>query len=147
MPDLATHVLAAYIVKKAARIKLLVLFLLGTILPDILSRPFYIPIPSLFWFVKPFHSVFVIIMVCLLLSYFFPETGRKNAFNILLAGALFHLFLDLFQMSIYPGYVWFFPLSTYSFTIGLFWPGEPIFALPLLAFISLAVYLKTKKTR
>jgi membrane-bound metal-dependent hydrolase YbcI (DUF457 family) len=147
MPGLATHVLAAYLVKNAAGIRPLALFLLGTILPDILSRvPFFV-IPGLFWAVKALHSVFVIVLACLLLSYLFPERGRRQAFKILLAGALLHIFLDLFQLSIYPGYMWFFPFSTYAFNLGLFWPEEPLFALPFLALVSLAVYLRTRRRK
>ncbi len=147
MPGLATHVLAAYLVRGAAGIRPLALFLLGTMLPDILSRPLFFVIPGLYWFTKPFHSVFVAVLVCLLFSYFFPEEGRRQAFKILLAGALLHLFLDLLQISIYPGYRWFFPFSAYSFSLGLFWPEEALLALPFLALASLILRLRSNRRK
>lgn len=145
MPDIATHVLAAYLFKKASGINPLALFLLGTMLPDILSRPLYMLFPGLFWAVRPFHSIFVIALVCLLISYLFPEAARKSTLKVLFAGAMLHLFLDLLQKTIYGGYPWLFPFSTYSPSLGLFWPEDPLFALPFLAAISLAIYIKTRK--
>lgn len=144
MPDIATHVLAAYLVKKVAGIGPLPLFLLGAILPDILSRPLYIMFPGLFWAVRPFHSIIVIALLCLFLSHLFHQDRRKQAFKVLLAGALFHLFLDFLQKTLYSNYLWLFPFSTYSPNLGLFWPEESLLALPFLGLISLLVYLRTR---
>ncbi|MFC1718855.1 hypothetical protein ACFL6S_34705 [Candidatus Poribacteria bacterium] len=72
MPDLVTHISAAYLVRRGTKsiAQAGALFYLGVILPDLLTRPVNILLPPLYWFVMPLHTPLALTMVCLLLSYF-----------------------------------------------------------------------------
>ncbi len=71
MPELVTHISAAYIVSRGTKsiTQTAALFYLGAILPDLLTRPVNILLPPLYWFVRPLHTPLALTMVCLLLSY------------------------------------------------------------------------------
>jgi hypothetical protein len=132
MPDLLTHVIVAQACRKGVQSgSLTAWFLLGTVLPDILTRPFNILFPSLFWFFMPLHTPTGLFFVCLSVSQFCPALRRRSAFYNLLGGATLHLLLDLFQKHIAGSYYLFFPFSWRSFEIGLLWPEESLYLLPL----------------
>lgn len=140
MPDLLTHFLSGYIIgrpisKPARR----AVFYIGAILPDILSR-----VPVLFfkiilnkdldklgYFFTNLHSPFVVIWISLLISLFFARE-KVIVFSILLAGSGLHLFLDFLQRHFTPSYFWLFPFSWKTGELGLFWPGDTIYAIPVL---------------
>lgn len=130
MPDLITHCSVAYFFKWIFRDKL-ILFILGTILPDLLTRGIFIIFPSLVAFLLPMHTPFVLIFVCYFLCLFFEEGIRKGIFIALLSGSYLHLFLDFFQIHVgEEEYSWFFPFSWKSYEIGLFWPEASVLSIP-----------------
>lgn len=138
-----THVAAAYLLRKPLRIsKYTVIFFTGAILPDILTRPFYILLPGTYWFVYPLHTPFILILVCLLISYFFEERIRKATFLALLSGVFLHLFLDLFQKHLIGVNYWLFPFSDLNIEIGLFWQDDSVYAIPFL--LALITIIKTR---
>ena len=133
MPDLITHVSVAYFLRKPFRISAHTpLFFLGTILPDILTRPVYIIFPNLYRFVYPLHTPFTLILVCALISYFFEEKTRKVVFSSLFLGVLLHLLLDVFQKHLIGSNFWLFPFSDIDVGFGLFWQDDSVYAVPLL---------------
>jgi len=139
MPDLLTHALIASPLK-ARFPRLFSVFLLGVILPDVLSRTPGILFPgstSIIFLNYFLHSPIIIVLSCLVLAYCFPQKIRKNFLYLLLAGSFLHLFLDLFQKTLTTGYLWFFPFSFSSFSIPLFWPDDSLFALPFLIIINI----------
>ena len=144
MPDLVTHLSVGYLVRQGTkRIEQMVaLFYLGTILPDVLTRPVNILQPRLYWLVMPLHTPLALTLVCLLLSYLFAETVRREVFLTLLFGVYLHLFLDLFQKSIGPAYPWLFPFSWRSFQIGLFWPEDSLVLLPVWGLLGILLVVK-----
>lgn len=130
MPDLITHCSVAYLFKWIFRDKL-ALFVLGTILPDLLTRGLFIIFPPLVTLLQPMHTPFVLIFICYFLCLFFEEGIRKGVFIALLSGSCLHLFLDLFQIHIgKEEYLWFFPFSWKSYEIGLFWPEASVLTIP-----------------
>lgn len=130
MPDLITHCSVAYLFRRIFRDKL-VLFVLGTILPDLLTRGLFIIFPSLLPFLLPMHTPFVLIFLSYFLCLFFEEGIRKGVFTALLSGSSLHLFLDFFQIHIREEeYYWFFPFSWKSYEIGLFWPEASVLTIP-----------------
>ncbi len=136
MPDLVTHVSVAYFLRKPKGIsRFTVIFFLGTILPDVLTRPIYVIFPNTYWFVYPFHTPLVLVLVSLLISYFFQERIRKAVFITLLLGVLLHLLLDLFQRSLFGTNYWLFPISDIDIQLGLFWQDDSLYAIPFLACI------------
>jgi hypothetical protein len=150
VPDIVTHACVGFLFKAGTRGGNVPVFLLGSLLPDVVS---YIPgalvagfsqyvyrLPAwqvYFWY--PFHLPIGILFTSLLLSFFFPEAGRTGVFlDLILAGGL-HLFLDLLQSHLGPGYLVLFPFFDRDFEIGLIGSETTVpFALPLVALTSLA---------
>jgi hypothetical protein len=150
MPDLITHVSTAYFVKKAGgRSWPAAIFYFGTILPDILTRPFYVLFPGLYWFVYPLHTPLVILLVCSLISYCFERNLRKGIFLSLTAGVSLHFLLDLFQVHVNGSNYWLFPFSKVHIEVGLFWHDNSVYAIPFLllgvAAIELSAMLKRRR--
>lgn len=133
MPDLITHTVAAYLIRKRSIPQSdLVIYLLGALLPDIVTRPFMIMFPSLRHFFHAFHTPIALALVILLISLYFEETIRLKIIKLLTYGTLTHLFLDMFQASVGErGYGWLFPFSYWDFNFGLFWPEDSVTVLPL----------------
>ncbi len=132
MPDLITHTAVAYFFSRGSRIiKNSTLFYVGTILPDILTRAFFILFPKTYFAVYPFHTPLGLLLVCLLFSFFFKEAQRKEVFLSLIAGGWLHLCLDLLQKHLEPSYALLFPFSWRTFEIGVFLPEHIVMCAPL----------------
>ncbi len=132
MPDLLSHMAAGYLL--LAKIKSrawFIVFLIGTCLPDLVTRPFYIIFPKLFWIVMPAHTPAGLFLLCLGLSGFFAARQRNRVFITLFAGCMLHLFLDLLQKHAHGGYVLLFPFSWDIFEFGLFYSEKSTDFLPL----------------
>ena len=148
MPDLVTHLSAAYFANKALKLtKYIAIFYLGTILPDILTRPFYILQPRLYWFVYPLHTPITLILVCLTISYLFEERIRKDVFISLSIGVFIHLALDVLPKHLIDKPRWLFPFSQWGFEIGLFWPDDSVYAVPFLLIGVIIVEIITKRKK
>ena len=148
MPDLATHVLATHLVSRARpgwRMFYAPL-LLGTILPDLLTRPLYMLFPAAFWFVFPLHTPLVLALVCYVLSFLFEERLRVKVFMAMYTGVLFHIGLDLLQKSVTRAYAPLFPFSWARWSAGLFWPDEGLLLLPVLLTLTLGITLRRYKS-
>jgi len=141
MPDLVTHIAGAYFVRKGVNItRYLVLFYLGAMLPDLVSRPLHILWPRLLLASQAFHSPVGIFLICWLVSLFFRADQRKTVFFLLFSGSVIHLMMDAGQMHLVGGYLWFFPFSTKTFSFGLFWPEDSVRFLPYTVILVLIVY-------
>lgn len=149
MPELITHSLVGYVVAKSFRkSRFVVIVLIGAVLPDVLTRVPYMVLgyvgdsfASYNDFFHSLHSPFPLLLVCLIISYLFAEEIRVKVFFGLLVGAGTHLFLDMMQRTIIglgyqklpiAEYSWLFPFSWHSFQIGLFWPEDSLYAVPVL---------------
>jgi len=148
MPDLITHVAFCYFLKRpydlikrqSVNSNLRVLFYLGTILPDILTRPLYILFPSTHDYIIYFHTPAVMFLVCGLVALLFSRSLWKRVFLNLISGAGLHFLLDSFQYQIYGNNYWLFPFSWKSIGIGLFYPANMIKHIPI--FIAMIVFLE-----
>ena len=147
MPDLITHTLFVYPLKY--RFKKAILFIvLGTILPDILGRiaGVFIPgSPIVGWYQLSIHTPFSMILFIYAFSFLFLQKERKNVFIFLILGTFIHFFLDFFQKIISLGNLWLFPFSFKSFQVGIIWPDDTIFLIPILILINLLILLLFKK--
>ena len=135
MPDLLTHSLAAYLAgSRVKSIRCVELFLVGTILPDVLTRLPAIVWGGLYWFTLPLHTPLVLILVCSLLSLMFPWQIRRTVWILLISGATFHMFLDVLQKSVpgWTGYYWSFPVFWKGSLVGLFYSEYSLFVIPVL---------------
>ena len=165
MPGLATHILFNTITGKVCRAgKYLPFFILGSLLPDVLTRVpsnclrivnklcwkfYHVDIPpyssNISWFMAPFHTPFILLLLCYLISLGFPLPIRKPIFGWLGGGILVHLILDAMQRHNVFDYYWLFPFSWQSYRQGLFWPETPLFSLPLLFVIWLIMIVTDRK--
>jgi hypothetical protein len=148
MPDLITHVAIAHLIRRPLEIRrkdslsvpLRILFYIGTIFPDILTRPWYILFPASHDWTFPLHTPIGALLACGLLALLFEPAIRKRAFAFLTAGAGLHFLLDIFQKQTVGGYTLLFPVSWKQFTLGLFRPRQFMTAIPL--WIGLVVLLE-----
>jgi hypothetical protein len=154
MPDLLTHSLAAYLATRCwfwhrwRPRSWAIIFVAGTMLPDLLSRPFYILFPLSYWWAMPLHTPVGITLVGWLITGLFPANERRVVFTSLFAGAMLHFLLDAPQKHIAAGYFWLFPFSWTTYEWGLWWPEESLRVLPAAVFIvvfaEILLYLRTR---
>lgn len=131
MPDLSTHLALTHVVSRPVRLGSTRLPLyVGALLPDLLTRPFYILFPPAYFVVYTLHTPVATALAALLMAEFFAPELRSRVRTGLLLGSAFHFALDLLQKQMGTGYYWFFPVSWKSFSLGLFWPEESLRWLP-----------------
>jgi len=140
MPDLMTHSLVAYLFVRHNHFeRFRIFFYLGSIFPDIFSRPFYILMPKLYFYTVSIHTPAFIAVTGLIFIEFFKPEIRSMVRNYLFSGIGLHFFLDMLQKHQQDGYYWFFPFSWKSFEIPLLWPEEFLQLLPALLILVLMV--------
>jgi hypothetical protein len=155
VPDGLIHISAGYIgVSHWLKSGRLTLFLMGSLIPDILlrgGRILFIGQPQqdfIELYLTPLHTPIASLFLCLAIAQLFHATNRKSALMLILGGCLAHYSLDLLQRTIngygftvelLDGYHWLYPISWYDFQFGLFWPEqEPyviLFLLPLAGWV------------
>ncbi len=127
MPDLVTHTAAAWaFVRFVKPPHIRVVFYLGSLLPDLLSRPVYIVFPSLTTATVATHTPLFVIVACFLIAEAFQQRLRHQIRTALLLGSALHFALDAMQRHIGTSYFWFFPFSWSSPELGWFWPETPL---------------------
>ncbi|MEW5766337.1 MAG: metal-dependent hydrolase [bacterium] len=133
MPDLVTHSGVAYLIYRLlVKRGYLIIFLVGTILPDVITRiPFFLLESKFYWLFHPLHTPGGITLVCLWLSYFFEEDERKTIFISLWLGSILHLGMDLLQYGIISQHLLLFPFSLRRYEIGLFSSEASMYTIPL----------------
>jgi hypothetical protein len=132
VPDLVTHTALGYfITRKWPHAALALLFLVGNMLPDLMTRPAYILFPATYWWVYPFHTPLGAVVLCWGAAGLFRKPDRRTVFLVLTAGCMTHFVLDAFQKHAGVGYLWFSPFSWRFTDGGLFWPEDALRWLPL----------------
>ena len=149
MPDLITHLSVSYLFNKPLKaIRYSTLFYCGAVLPDLATRAVSIPYHPAEFAVYPLHTPLGVVLLCLLLSFFFAEAERKQVFISLIAGSSLHLFLDLFQKHMQPGYTLLFPFSWKAFEFGLLWPETIVSMVPLwIVIIGVTAFLSRREAK
>lgn len=150
MPDLLTHAAVAHLAgRRWFPHPAAILFTVGTMLPDVLSRPFYIMFPVLHWWVMPLHTPVGIALVCWMATGLFKNVDRKTVFMALFAGAVFHFLLDAPQQHVAAGYFWLFPFSWSTYEWGLWWSEDSVpyvpFIVLIVAFVEIFLYLHQRR--
>jgi hypothetical protein len=152
MPDLLTHSAVAYVASRRWFPRPgAILFVVGTMLPDVLSRPLYILFPALHWWVMPLHTPVGMAIVCWMLAGFFQAAERRRVFTAFAGGVLLHFLLDAPQKHIAAGYFWLFPFSWTTYEWGLWWSEDSMRIAPwvilLGAAVEILIYLRSMKIR
>lgn len=139
MPDLVTHVAISHLVSRPfewrrqdrIKVSMRILFYVGTILPDILTRPWYIIYPPSMEWTYPLHTPFGMLFMCLLLMLFFKPNLQKKAFLSLYSGSLLHLFLDGLQTHLAYTEHWLYPFSWRGFGLHIMWADNILLLIPV----------------
>jgi hypothetical protein len=158
MPELIGHIAAARIIRAIPPISnqmvdsdqrvdphRTAIYYLGTILPDLLTRPFHILYPPCRPYVTALHSPFCCILASVVVARAFAPHLRATACRLLIIGALVHQLLDLIQKQVAMGYCIFFPFSTYSPTFALLWPDETLWLSPVLLLVALILSWRERR--
>jgi hypothetical protein len=148
MPDLITHVALGHLVIRPLDWKtprtdssiMRHVFFLGCILPDIVTRPWYIVFPSTHGWTFFLHTPIGAFLLCAFLAQFFEKSISKNVFTHLLAGSGFHFFIDAFQKQVVGNSAWLFPISYRHIGFGIAWTDQIMDLLPL--WLALVVVLE-----
>ena len=141
MPDLVTHFAGAYLVNRVWKIgRGAVIFYLGAMLPDLITRPLHILYPRLLPATLGLHSPAGVFLACWLISLFFRSDQRKPVFWLLFSGSLLHFLMDAAQKHLSGGYLWLFPFSSRRISVGFIWPEDSIRFLPVTLLIVLLVF-------
>jgi hypothetical protein len=159
MPDLVTHVALSHLLRRPFNftrnetnpVPFIILFYFGTILPDILTRPFYILFPVTKDWTVPFHTPFGMILTCVLLAFLFEASIRRKVFINLLGGAFFHFFLDALQKHVNEGIFWFFPFSWKSGGFQFLWADKIMNLIPvwiiLIIILEATIFIRRKQIK
>jgi len=132
VPDLITHtVLGYFLVRRWRHAAYAFLFLIGNMMPDLMTRPFYIMYSTSYWWVYPLHTPLGALVVCWGLTGLFNERDRRPVFLALAGGSMAHFALDMLQKHAGMGYVWFMPFSWGFTDWGLFRPEDALRWLPV----------------
>jgi len=148
MPDLVSHYAVAHLASRRWWRPATSIFLFGTILPDLLTRPLYIFWPETYWLVMPLHTPVGIVIVSWLIAVLFRVEARRQIFMAFMLGAFLHFALDALQCHLIAGYFWLWPFSWWTTERGLFWPEESLMIAPVLAamiiLLELVLYLRRR---
>ncbi len=135
MPDLVSHYAVAHLAARRWWKPSSTIFVFGTLLPDLLTRPFYILWPQTYWLLMPLHTPVGIIIASWMIAILFRAEAHRQIFMALTLGAFLHFALDALQRHLIAGYFWLWPFSWWTTERGLFWPEESLVAAPMLALI------------
>ncbi len=155
MPDLITHVAASHLIRRGVEfsrrrpipLHFCTLFYLGTILPDILTRPFYILFPATHDWTIAFHTPVGMLFTTGFLAMFFGR-DRRNIFIALFTGAMGHFIVDTLQKKVTGNDFWLFPFSWKSVGWGVVWADDLIPYIPIwigiILLIEMGQYLQNR---
>lgn len=160
MPDLITHmVFSHFLIRIFEQIKnhgkfgpFRVLFYIGVLLPDILTRPCYILFADTYAWTVAIHTPAGSIVTCAIIAMLFDLKIRKNVFVFLLAGILSHFMLDSLQKQLINNNYWFFPFSWKPVGYGIVGAGEiiewiPVLLITVLVFETILWFLNRNRER
>lgn len=139
MPDLMFHFASGYFPARITKKKILPgCFILGNILPDIVSRlpeivlGRFLKLPVEYFF-SALHSPSLLFIVSYLASFFWTQDNRKVAFFYIFFGTQLHFLLDVFQDQFHDGiYMPYFPLNLQTIEIGNLPTTYSLLAFPIL---------------
>lgn len=143
MADLITHSCVAVLWKAAVNRPRVAVFVAGTCLPDLLGRVPSMGLTELRWSLPwipewliylwgPLHMPAGIVVSCYLLSFFFPEAGRRDVARNLVGGGLLHIAVDVLQHHFGVGYLLLFPFSLWDYELGIIGSETTVKIVPFL---------------
>lgn len=127
MPDWITHILIGLIVAELFNIKKKSLVVLGSLLPDFISKiyllSFFFPLNDKLLFVTTlYHSPIMGLVIPGIITLLFKYDWKQTYFYIMI-GFMLHLFADSFTGG-YDGGVLLYPFSYGFFSFNIFWANQ-----------------------
>jgi hypothetical protein len=160
MPDLITHIAFSHLAIRTTELfrknmksdPFRLLFYLGTMLPDLLTRPWYILFPKTYAWTVAIHTPIGAAITCGIIAQFFHDSLRRRAFIFLLSGTVSHFLLDSLQKQVIYNNYWFFPFSWKTVGWGLVWAGTliewiPVWLLVIALFESVVWIVQRKNSK
>ncbi len=149
MADLLTHWAAAQLPASLSRDRrIAALVVIGTFLPDLVSKGLYWVLQSGGDFTTPTHSLLGLALIAYGAALFVEERLRRPAFIALLVGGLVHVAVDLLKDNLGMGAAYLFqPFSTASYELGLIDSLNMILLVPLDLGILLLAWILERRLR
>lgn len=147
MPDLFTHYVAARAPGTLVRDpRLLALLILGTFLPDFVSKGLYWILRSGEAYPAASHSILGVILISYVACLFVDEALRKPGFAMLAVGGFIHILLDMVKDNLGAGAVRpFLPFSPRAVEFGWIDPEDVVLLAPVNAVVLAAVLLYERR--
>ena len=151
MADLLTHAAVAYACARPAEPQVRSVFVLGTVLPDLLYKMSLYIAGGSTWYSEPSHSPLALLLVAFVGALLFEPAMRKKMFVALWLGSWLHILIDLGKDYLGEGVImWAFPFSMDRVELGLYQPNQTIYfilpALGLALVMEAVCRVFTKKT-
>lgn len=148
MPDLFTHYVAARVPGTLVRDRrLLVLLIVGTFLPDFVSKGLYFLLQCGDKYPAASHSILGVVLTSYLACLFVAETLRRPGFVMLCAGGLIHICVDMVKDNMGAGTVHpLLPFSPIGIEFGWIDPENVVLMIPVDAAV-LALVLLFERSR
>lgn len=147
MPDWLSHILIALIIVELFNIKYKSLVVLGSLLPDLVTKFHLINIFRVFPqglldpFFVIFHTPIMVFLLALIIAPFF-RLNQKLVIGLISLGWITHILSDLTNKHLLFGQSFLlFPFSWRQFEIGLFWPDQYYLVLIPLLIVYLVIKL------
>jgi membrane-bound metal-dependent hydrolase YbcI (DUF457 family) len=133
MADLFTHLAAARLPAAFVRDRrLAALLVIGTFLPDLVSKGLYWILRCADNFETPSHTLAGLALLSYAAALLVGQRLRRPAFAAIFAGGVIHLAVDLLKENLGAGSArLFYPLSIRSYELGLIDPLDVILLVPL----------------
>lgn len=156
MADLITHACTALLWKGIRGGEHVPAFTAGALIPDLLARlppigltrlhdQLGVDVPeALIYGWMPLHMPAGMVLSSALLAMLFPAGARPGVFRALLGGQALHLAVDLLQHHFTGGYALFYPLTLWTFELGLLGSEDTVVLAPLLAALTAWVWRKRR---
>lgn len=145
MPDWMSHLLIGLIFCELFNVRKKSLVLLGTLMPDLISKFFLLFFYLGFWngvTLDSFHTPLLCFLSGILIAPLFRYDMVKTVFLISI-GWVTHFLFDLTMRHFTVGIRLFFPFSMNDYKLGLIWPEQSIYV--LIAFFVIYVFIKVAR--
>jgi len=157
--DLITHAATALLWRAWRPGPHLPAFVAGSLLPDLLARVpaigltrlhdrLSVAVPELLinlW--VPLHLPVGMLLSSYVLAQLFDVRVRVGVFRALLGGQALHLLLDLLQYHTTGGYMLLYPLSSWSFELGVMGSEDTVYLAPPLSALTALVWWRRRRAQ
>lgn len=138
MADLVTHYLVGRVPGTRFDRPVQAAFVLGALLPDLISKPLEDVVRGADRFYVPSHTLLGLALYAYAASFLFEERVRARAWLGLWIGGSLHVAVDLLKdtMGAAPSAFFLFPFTTRSFEFALYDPAHELWTIPVVILVA-----------